>query len=100
MGIGIISMINKDLRESINELEVLDGAVILDNPSFDNSIVGYTAEGRLVYDFDKMVWEFANDNDIDDFLESISFIEYNTERALPYMGDRAPIIIYKDGLEL
>jgi hypothetical protein len=92
--------VNKELRDSINEVETLDGAVILDNPSFDKSIVGYTSDGRLVYDFDKMVVEFALDNDIEDYIESIEFIEYNTERSLPYMGERAPIIIYKDGLEV
>ena len=95
-----IMAIDTLLRENINEIEVLDGAVILDNPSFDKSIVGYTSDGKLVYDFDKMVVEFASDNDIDDIIESIEFIEYNTERALPYMGERAPLIIYKDGLEI
>jgi hypothetical protein len=90
--------VNKELRDSINENETLDGAVILDNPSFDKSIVGYTSDGRLVYDFDKMVVEFADDNDLDEYIDAIEFIEYNTERALPYMGERAPLIIYKDGL--
>ena len=49
-------------------------------------------------DFDKMVVEFAKDSGIEDIIESIEFIEYNTERALPYMGDKAPLIIYRDGL--
>ena len=93
-----IMSINKELRSSIDEIEALDDAVILDNPSFDKSIVGYTSDGRLVYDFDKMVVEFASDNDIEDYIEAIEFIEYNTERALPYMGERAPLIIYRDGL--
>ena len=53
-----------------------------------------------MYDFDKMVHEFAFDNDLDEFIDAIEFIEYNTERALPYMGERAPLIIYKDGLEI
>lgn len=93
-----IMSVNKELRDSINEIESLDGAIILDNPSFDKSIVGYTSDGRLVYDFDKMVYEFAFDNDLDEFIDAIEFIEYNTERALPYMGERAPLIIYRDGL--
>ena len=88
------------LRESISEIESLQDAIILDNPYFDNSIVGYTEDGKLVYDFDKMVDEFFQDNKDDniEYVNAIEFIEYNTLRAIPYAGERAPIIIFKDGL--
>ena len=85
-------MINKKFRERIaNELE---DSIILDNPSFDNSIIGFTDNGNLVYDYNRMVVEFAEENGVTDF-EAIEFIDYNTIRAIPYMGDQKPIIIYR-----
>ena len=85
-------MINKKFREQIaNELE---DSIILDNPSFDNSIIGFTDDGNLVYDYNRMVVEFSEENGITD-IEAIEFIDYNTIRALPYMGEQKPIIIYR-----
>lgn len=85
-------MINKKFRERIaNELE---DSIILDNPSFDNSIIGFTDNGNLVYDYNRMVVEFAEENGVTDF-EAIEFIDYNTIRAIPYMGEQKPIIIYR-----
>lgn len=83
-------MVNTKLREALEEM--FDEAVILDDPSFDQSIVGYTADGRLVYSFDKMVIEWARENNssVD---EAFDFVNYDTCRALSYMGDRAPILI-------
>lgn len=74
--------------------------MILDNPSFDYSIVGYSLDGKLIYDYNKMVEEYFNDNKDSgiEYVDAIEFIEYNTMRALPYMGDRAPIIMFKDDL--
>lgn len=70
------------------ELEILR----LENPTFDNSIVGLTEDGRLVYSYGKMVKELSKDDKIST-TEAMEFIDYNTLRALPYYGDRAPIII-------
>jgi hypothetical protein len=94
-------MINKELREEIesvaNQFET--SVVMLDNPYFDNSILGYIEDGdtiRLVYDMDKMVDEFIEDS-TDECTETdaIEFIEYNTLRAIPYMGDSAPLILHR-----
>ena len=30
--------------------------------------------------------------------EAVEFIDYNTLRAIPYMGDKAPIVVYLDFL--
>ena len=38
-------------------------------------------------------WLMKQDNM--DETEAVEFIEYNTIRALPYVGDGAPIIMYK-----
>lgn len=71
-----------------NELQIL----LLENPSFDKSIVGITEDGRLIYDYNKMVEEMSKEDHID-VLESMEFIDYNTLRSLPYMGENAPIIM-------
>lgn len=60
---------------------------VFSNPSFNNSIIGISYDGRAIYDFDLMEEESI------DFEDALEFIEYNTLRALPYMGDNAPIIL-------
>ena len=81
----------KALAEALGEFDELD-AVILDNHDYDGSIIGVTEDGRLVYDLERMYAEFAKDEgcDID---EAVEWVEYNTLRALPYMGEKAPIIL-------
>lgn len=64
-----------------------------ENPSFDKSIIGITHNGRLIYDYEKMIYELAQDDGCDP-LEAEEFIDYNTMRALPYFGSDAPIILY------
>jgi hypothetical protein len=67
--------------------------IFLDNHSYDASIVGITEDGRLIYDYDKMIQEYMKDEKCDEE-EAIEWLEYNTIRALPYMGENAPIIMY------
>ena len=56
-------------------------------------MVGVTEDYRAVYDFDKMVgWLMDTQGFTHD--QSVEWIEYNTIRALPYMGEDAPIIMY------
>lgn len=87
---------------AINEYvrsELDDEAIVFDNPSFDNSIIGVTTDGNVVYDYDKMIEELMNDEDIPE-QDAIDWIEYNTIRAIPYAGEMAPVVIYsfKEGL--
>lgn len=94
-------MLDKELRAEIesvaNQFET--SVVMLDNPYFDKSILGYVEDGnnvRLVYDMEKMVEEFL-EGSTDECTETdaIEFIEYNTLRAIPYMGAGAPIILHR-----
>jgi hypothetical protein len=79
--------ININIREMLPE-----NSMVLDNPSFDNSIIGVSSgSGRVIYSYDKMIEEFMKDNNVRD-IDAIDWIEYNTIRALPYMGENAPII--------
>lgn len=80
--------LNKNIRLNLDE-----DAVVFDNPNFDNSIIGVTTDGNVVYDYAKMVAELMSDDNISEE-ESIDFIHYNTIRSIPYAGPHAPIIMY------
>jgi hypothetical protein len=69
-----------------------DGAIVFDNPAFDNSIIGTTLEGNVIYDYENMVDELSNDESMSES-EAIEFIDYNTIRALPYTGDKGPLVV-------
>ena len=79
-------------RDLLNELG-LEDSIVFENPNYDSAIIGYDENsGRIVYDYEKMA-EHLMDNDNMSYEEAIEFIDYNTVRACPYMGDKAPIIL-------
>lgn len=78
-------------RELLTEMGHED-AVVFDSPEFDDAIIGTTHDGRVVYDFDKMVKGFVEANGGTEE-EAIEFIEYNTIRSLPYYPN-SPVIMY------
>lgn len=63
------------------------------NDDYEDALIGVTDDGRAVYDFDKMVEYLMNKEGWSD-IESIEWIEYNVIRAIPYMGEKPPIIVY------
>lgn len=73
--------------------ELPEDAIVFDNMSYDGSIVGVTTDGRVVYDYDKMVEELMHDEEWN-YEESVDWIDYNTIRALPYAGESGPIIMF------
>ncbi len=77
----------------LEDLNTDEEVIILSNYSYDDAIVGVTTDNRVVYDYDKMVeWLCENENFTEE--DAIDWIEYNTIRALPYMGNRGPIIMH------
>ena len=70
-----------------------EGVKYLTNFSYDTALIGVTDDNRAVYYFDKMVEWLIETQDFT-YEESVEWIEYNTIRALPYMGEGAPIIVY------
>ena len=80
--------VNLELRAELPE-----DAIVFDNMSYDGSIVGVTTDGRVVYDYDKMIEELMEDVEWS-YEEAAEWIDYNTIRALPYAGENAPIIMY------
>ena len=89
-------MVNEEFRKKLNEyiesVQIEEDVLLLDNHSYDNSIIGFTEDFRPIYDYDLMVEELMMDEGWDE-TEAVEWLEYNTLRALPYMGERAPIIL-------
>lgn len=75
-----------------------EGVKYLVDESYDDALIGVSEDGRAIYDFGLMVEWLMNKYDWSE-IESIEWIEYNTIRALPYFGDKAPIIMYGLPLE-
>jgi hypothetical protein len=70
-----------------------EDVIYLTNYSYDDALIGVSNDNRAIYDFELMImWLVENE----DFTreEAIEWIEYNTIRALPYMGVGAPIIMH------
>lgn len=67
-------------------------SIVFESPDYDSAILGVTEDGRVVYDYYKMIQDLM-DQDGMTRDEAIEFLEYNTIRALPYAGEEAPIIM-------
>jgi hypothetical protein len=80
--------VNQQIRDELPE-----DAIVFDNLSYDKSIVGITTDGRVVYDYNRMIIECMED-EAWSYEEATDWIDYNTIRSLPYAGENAPIIMY------
>ena len=68
-------------------------AMVFDNPSFDKSIIGTDSlRGVAIYDYNKMIEEYMADEE-SSYEDAVDWIEYNTLRTIPYMGEYAPIVL-------
>lgn len=70
-----------------------DDVIVLENPAYDEAIEGISEDGRVIYNYEQMVFCLVDDEGMTEE-EAADFISYNTVRALPYMGLKAPIILY------
>lgn len=84
---------NEEIRDTICAMG-FENSMVFDSPEFDPAIIGITDDGRVIYDYEKMV-DYMMEQDHISRDEAIDFIEYNTIRALPYFGNKAPIILHK-----
>ena len=90
--------IHKTTTNEINAKERLlcagyDDITCLENYSYDDALIGVSEDGRAIYDYCKMVEWLINTQDFSE-TDAIEWIDYNTLRALPYGGHKAPIIMY------
>ena len=70
-----------------------EGVKYLTDFSYDTALIGVSDTGCTVYDYGKMVEWLMTTQGFND-TEAVEWVDYNTVRALPYMGDGAPIIVY------
>ena len=70
-----------------------EDVVYLTNYSYDDALIGVSEDNKAVYNYNKMV-EWLIEKESFTEMEAVEWIDYNTIRALPYMGDKAPIIMY------
>jgi hypothetical protein len=80
-----------DVRERIREQN--EDAILLDPPCLDSAIVGMTHDGRVVYDRARLVDAFVKDAPGMSHEDAEEHVCHNTERALPYMGEHAPVLL-------
>jgi len=71
-----------------------DDAVVLENPDYLSAVAGVSEDGRVIYSYPRMV-EHLMLNDGMSHEEASEFIDYNTVGALPYMGEKRPIILFE-----
>ncbi|MFC1454129.1 hypothetical protein ACFLQL_03015 [Verrucomicrobiota bacterium] len=88
------SRFRQDLID-ITCLEDDDTLVFLEGSEFDEAIIGLCRQPgqpvRIAYDDEKIVAIFESQGMTHE--EAVEFYEYNTVRALPYMGSTAPVMI-------
>jgi len=82
----------EELKEYITDMGYED-TVVFDNPSYVTAFIGLSNECNAVYDYEKMI-EYLMETDGMEYDDAMEFIEYNTIRALPYMGSSAPVVVY------
>lgn len=74
--------------------EGYEDIIIFSGDSYDDALIGVSDDGRAIYDYDLMVdWLMVNDDMTD--VDAIEWIDYNTIRSLPYVGDKAPIVMHR-----
>lgn len=88
---------NKDMRSAEERIlnAGFENIIILKNFSYDSALIGISEDGRAIYDFEKMVEWLMEEEGWSD-IDAIEWIEYNTIRALPYAGEKAPIVAYEE----
>lgn len=62
----------------------------------EETLIGVDSNNRAVYDYDKMIeWTMRNFDCT--YEDAMDWIDYNTIRSIPYVGEGAPIVVYPIG---
>lgn len=79
----------KECLDLIVSARGLDDVVVLDG--HNEAIIGFDTEAEcVIYDYHKIIENLVKDGCSDE--DAREYYEYNVARALPYMGERRPII--------
>lgn len=75
-----------------------EGTMCFENPDYSRAIEGITTDGRLVYNYDKMVAQLMEDENMSED-DAMEFIDFNTIGSLNYSSEKLyPIVMYNMGL--
>ena len=66
---------------------------IFENYNYRSAFIGLSSDDRAIYDYDKMI-EYLQVEEGMTEEEAAEEISYNAMRALPYLGENPPIIMY------
>lgn len=83
----------EELKQNLVERGYED-AIVLERPDYVDAVVGTSSDGRVIYDYEKML-DYLVEHEGMRYEEAADFLSYDTMRALPYMGEKAPIILEK-----
>ena len=72
-----------------------EDAVVFDEEAYVDAYIGMSHDGRVVYSYDRMI-EGLMLQEGWDYEEAIEWIDYNVIRAIPYAGEKGPIVLYDD----
>ena len=84
-------MEHRELQEYLADR--FGGFALFEPEYYDDGIVGVTDEGNVVYSYEKLA-EALMEHDGMTYEEAVEWLDYNTVRSVPYMGEFKPIIIY------
>lgn len=77
------------IRETLANLD--ENMLLLEEEMYDEAIIGISSDGRVAYDYDKLVEIIVKEWDCSPE-DAIDHIEYNIIRSLPYF-ENSPIIV-------
>lgn len=81
---------NDSLKEWLRD-QGYEDAIVLENPTYRNAVIGISEEGRVIYSARIILEDMIIDEGMD-YEEAEDYFSYNLLRSLPYMGENAPII--------
>ena len=79
--------------EGYQEAHDGEGVGFFTNPDYLSAIIGMSQDGRLVYDYDKMV-EYLMEKEKWSEEDAMDFIDCNAIPTIPYMGEKHPVVVY------
>lgn len=79
-----------NVREELCDLG-LEDSIVFDSPDYDTAIIGYTSDGRIVYDYERMVESLITREGWTEE-EAREWIDYNTLGA--YLGPGTPVVMF------
>ena len=71
-----------------------EGVKYLTDFSYDTALIGVSHDDRAIYDYDLMVEWLMEEEDFTEE-EAVEWIDYNTIRALSYVGEDGPIVLHR-----